>query len=61
LFLSPRKAAWHVTLFDELQRVGFIEGQGAIVQSDIEMALQTLCKRGPMRSSALVHCSITIV
>jgi putative ABC transport system substrate-binding protein len=31
LYLSPRSAAWHVALFDELQRLGFIEGQNIVV------------------------------
>jgi putative ABC transport system substrate-binding protein len=31
LVLSPRSAAWHVALFDELRRLGFIEGQNILV------------------------------
>jgi putative tryptophan/tyrosine transport system substrate-binding protein len=29
--LSPRNAAWHVALFDELRRLGFVEGQNILV------------------------------
>jgi putative ABC transport system substrate-binding protein len=31
LFLSPRSAPYHVALFDDLRRLGFIEGQNLLV------------------------------